>query len=415
MAKGVYRLTARDLKRKTAGTYGDGLGLWLQVSAGKHGTNRSWEFRYTVHGRPRYMGLGSVHTVGLAGARELARECRELRLRGIDPIEHRKAQRAAQAAAAKRAMSFDECARAYMAAKRAEWRSAKHAGEWVSTLARDVSPAIGKLPVETIDTALVVRALKPVWERAPESASRLRGRIEAILDWAAVSGFRSADIPNPARWPAHLEHVFAAPSKRAKEHLAAMPFADVPAFMAKLRAVGGTAAIALEFLILTAARRGEVLGATWGEINRDEAVWEIPSARMKSGKLHRVPLSPRCIEILRQQRSAREGDLIFPGQSGALNENAFRYIMRRLGVGQYTAHGFRSSFRDWCGEHTNFPREIAEAALAHATGDRVEQAYRRGDAIEKRRKLMNAWASYCGRPVAAGDVVVPMRKAGADA
>jgi integrase len=411
MGKGVYRLTARDLKRKTSGTYGDGLGLWLQVSAGKHGTNRSWEFRYTVHGRPRYMGLGSVHTIGLARARELARECRELRLRGIDPIEHRKAQRAAQAAAAGRAMSFDECARAYMAAKRSEWRSQKHAGEWVSTLARDVSPAIGKLPVGTIDTALVVKALRPVWERAPESASRLRGRIEAILDWAAVSGFRPADTPNPARWGGHLKHVFAAPGKRAKEHLAAMPFADVPAFMAKLRAVNSIAARAHEFLILAAARRSEVLGAKWSEV--EGAVWTVPRERTKAHREHRVPLAPRCLEILRDL--PRAGNLIFPGRDGALNENAFRYLLRRLGAGQYTPHGFRSSFRDWCGEHTSFPREVAEAALAHATGDAVERAYRRGDALEKRRKLMDAWASYCAKPVAAGEVVVPMRKVGADA
>jgi len=410
MAKGVYRLIARDLKRKTPGTYGDGLGLWLQVSAGKHGTNRSWEFRFTVNGRPRFMGLGSVNTIGLAKARELARECRELRLRGIDPIEDRKQRRAAQAAAARRAISFDECARAYMAAKRAEWRSAKHAGEWVSTLARDVSPAIGKLPVETIDTALVVKALKPVWERAPESASRLRGRIEAILDWAAVSGFRVADTPNPARWPGHLEHLFAVPSKRAKEHLAAMPFADVPAFMAKLRAADSTAGRALEFLILTAARRGEVLGARWSEV--EGSLWTVQRERTKAHREHRVPLAPRCVEILRDL--PRTGDLIFSGRDRALNENAFRYIMRRLGVGQYTAHGFRSSFRDWCGEHTNFPREVAEAALAHATGDAVERAYRRGDALEKRRRLMETWANYCSRPVASGDVVL-LRKSGADA
>src|SRR5262249_20210040 len=283
--------------------------------------------------------------------------------------------------------------------------------EWVSTLARDVSPAIGKLPVETIDTGLVVRALKPVWERAPESASRLRGRIEAILDWAAVSGFRAADTPNPARWPGHLEHVFAAPSKRAKEHLAAMPFADVPAFMAKLRAVDTTAGRALEFLILTAARRAEVLHAPWSEIKG--SVWTVQRERTKAHREHRVPLASRCVEILRDL--PRTGDLIFSGRDRALNENAFRYIMRRLGVGHYTARGFRSSFRDFAGENTNFPREVCEAALAHATGDRVERAYRRGDALEKRRQLMNAWAAFCSKSTTAGEVVVPLRKAAADA
>jgi integrase len=414
LANGIFRLTAAALKRTKPGHYGDGLGLWLQVSAGKGGKrNRSWVFRYVVNGRTREMGLGGTHTISLAKARELARECREQRLAGIDPIEHRKARRAAQAAAAKRAMTFDECARAYIAAKRSEWRSQKHVGEWVSTLARDILPVIGKLPVDAIDTALVVKALQPVWERAPESGNRLRGRIEMILDWAAVAGHR-APRDNPARWSGHLGHVLPAPRKvKPSEHLAAMPWRDVPAFVAQLHAVGGTAAAAFEYLILCAARRGEVLGAVWGEITWDESVWEIPGTRMKAGKPHRVPLSLRCLEILRQQQSVREGDLIFPGRDGALNENAFRYIMRRLGVHQYTVHGFRSAFRDWCGEHTNYPREVAEAALAHATDDAVEAAYRRGDALEKRRKLMEQWAAYCARPLAATEVV-PLRKIHAD-
>jgi integrase len=397
------------------GHYGDGLGLWLQVSVGKHGINRSWVFRYVVNGRTREMGLGGTHTISLAKARELARECREQRLAGIDPIEHRKARRAAQAAAAKRAMTFDKCARAYIAAKRNEWRSQKHAGEWVSTLARDASPVIGKLPVDTIDTGLVVKALQAVWERAPESASRLRGRIEAILDWAAVAGHRTPG-DNPARWSGHLQHVFPAPRKIKRiEHLAAMPNAEVPAFIERLRAVGRTAALAFEYLILTAARRGEVFGALWSEIDWDEAVWTIPGSRMKAGKEHRVPLSPRCMEILRRQQSVREGDLIFPGRDGMLNENTFRYITRRLGVAQYTAHGFRSAFRDWCGEHTNFPREVAEAALAHSVGDKSEQAYRRGDALSKRRKLMHAWAAYCSKTAPIGATITPLRKVGADA
>jgi integrase len=354
------------------------------------------------------MGLGRVLDVDLADARDRAKQQRRLLLDGIDPIEHRKAQRAAQEAAARRALSFDEAARAFIHTKNAEWRSRKHAGEWIRTLARDISPVIGEFPVNTIDTALVVKALRPVWERAPESASRLRGRIEMILDWAAVAGHRTPG-DNPARWSGHLEHVFPTPRKvKRSEHLAAMSWCDVPTFLTRLRAVSSTAALAFEFLILCAARRGEVLGARWDEIDFDGALWTVPPGRMKAGKEHCVPLSPRCIEILQQQQRVRNGDLIFPGRDGALNESTFKYIMRRFGVSQYTAHGFRSAFRDWCGEATSFPREVAEAALAHSVGDRSEQAYRRGSAVAKRRKLMEAWANFCDKPVPVGATVTQL-------
>jgi integrase len=415
MAKGVFRLSAIDLKRKAPGHYGDGLGLWLQITRGKHGANRSWVFRYTAaNGRPREMGLGGTHTISLAKARELARECRELRLRGVDPIEHRKAQRAAQAVEAKRGMSFDECARAFLAAKRNEWRSEKHAQTWPATITKYVSPVIGKLPADQIDTPLIMKVLQPLWERIPESASRLRGRIESILDWAAVSGFRQQG-DNPARWRGHLEHLLATPHKlRPKEHMAAMPYADLPAFMRRLKAEQSTTAGALEFLILTAARAGEIRGAAWSEIDPDRAVWSIPGERMKAGKAHRVPLSSRCVELLRA--TPRQGTLVFPGRAGGMMADSnLVYLMRKLDCGEFTVHGFRSSFRDWAGEQTNFPREICEAALAHTIGNKVEQAYRRGDALEKRRKLMEAWATFCGHPVVTGTTVTPLRKIGADA
>jgi integrase len=414
MAKGVFRLSAADLRRSTPGLYGDGHGLWLQVTIAKDSTrrNRSWVFRYTTNGRVREMGLGPLVTVGLADARERARQCRLQRLDGIDPIEHRKAQRAAQTAAAKRSMTFDECARALIAAKRNEWRSEKHAKQWPQTLARDISPVIGRLPVDAIDTALVVKALTPVWQRAPESGSRLRGRIEMILDWATVSGLRRGD--NPARWGGHLEHLLPAPRKiRRGAHLPAMPYVQVPSFMQKLRGVEGTTARALEFLILTAARRGEVLGMAWDEVDFAEAVWTVPATRMKAGKEHRVPLPPPCLKILQQQQAVYENTLIFPGRDGPINDNGFKYIMRRLGADQYTPHGFRASFRTWASERTGFAHEIAEQALAHAVGSQITRAYRRTDMFDKRRALMTAWGDFCANPMAAA--VTPLRRAPADA
>jgi len=242
----------------------------------------------------------------------------------------------------------------------------------------------------------------------------LRGRIEAILDWATVAGYRTGD--NPARWSGHLEYLLAAPRKRRVKHLAAMPWRDVPAFMAELRAVDSVAARALEFTILTVGRTGEVRGAIWDEVDPDgpdgRAVWTVPGERTKSGREHRVPLSPRCVQILKQVRSfARQGEHVFPGIKGGLGESAFLKLLKSLGHADVTVHGFRSSFRDWAGEATNFPREVCEAALAHATGDRVERAYRRGDALEKRRKLMQAWSDYCARPAPMGATVTPLREA----
>jgi integrase len=412
MGRGIYRLSGADLRRSEPGLYGDGNNLFLQVSVSKTNSkqiNRSWIFRYTTSGRAVDMGLGSLNVLGLKEAREQAREYCALRLRGIDPLQHRNAQRAAAAAASMKSITFEAAAHAYIAAHRDEWRSQDHAQEWPASLRRHVFPTLGALPVVSIDTPLVVKALEKVWQSAPETGARLRGRIEAILDWATVAGHRSGD--NPARWNGHLEYLLAAPRKRRVEHLAAMPWRDVPAFMAELRAVDSVAARALEFTILTVARTGEVRGAVWDEVDLDSAVWSVPGERTKSGREHRVPLSPRCLQILREVRPlARQGQHVFPGIKGGLGESAFLKLLKSLGHTDVTVHGFRSSFRDWAGEATNFARETCEAALAHATGDRVERAYRRGDALEKRRKLMDAWARYCGRPTAAGDVI-PLRTA----
>jgi integrase len=417
MSRGINRLSGADLRRSKPGLYGDGNNLFLQVSVSKTNhkqINRSWIFRYTTSGRAIDMGLGSLNVIGLKEAREQAREYCALRLHGIDPRQHRDAQRAAAAAASMKSITFEAAAQAYIAAHRDEWRSEKHAQEWPSSLRRHAFPTLGSLPVATVDTTLVVKALESVWQSAPETGARLRGRIEAILDWATVGGYRSGD--NPARWSGHLEYLLAAPRKRRVEHLAAMPWREVPIFMQKLRALDGVGERAFEFLILTAARTSEVCGATWNEVDADNAIWSLPRERMKSDREHRVPLSPRCMQILKEiQPLSRQGQHVFPSIKGALGESAFRKLLASLGHDNITVHGFRSSFRDWAGEATNFPREVCEAALAHATGDRVEQAYRRGDSLEKRRSLMNAWAIFCNRPQQASASVTPLRKASADA
>jgi integrase len=415
MSRGINRLSGADLRRSKPGLYGDGNNLFLQVSASKtkrNQINRSWIFRYTSSGRAIDMGLGSLNVLGLKEAREQAREYCAMRLRGIDPKQHRNAQRAAAAAASMKSITFEAAAHAYIAAHRDEWRSQEHAQEWPASLRRHVFPTLGTLPAASIDTALVVKALENVWQSAPETGARLRGRIEAILDWATVSGYRKGE--NPARWRGHLQHLLAAPRKRRVEHLAAMPWRDVPSFMEKLRAIDGTGARALEFAMLTAARTGEVRGAVWNELDLDSAVWSIPGERTKSGREHRVPLSPRSMQILREVRSARQGEHVFPGVKGGLGESIFQKLLKSLGHGDVTVHGFRSSFRDWAGEATNFPSEVCEAALAHATGDRVEQAYRRSDALEKRRRLMEAWSAYLAKPAVARAKVMPLRQGSAD-
>jgi integrase len=401
---GIHRLTGADLKRKAPGVYADGGGLYLQVTAGKDQINRSWCFRYTTNGRTREMGLGPTHTVGLADARAVALEARQLRLRGVDPLEDRRAKKNASAAFAVRSITFAECADRYIDAHRAGWRSTKHAAQWPATLAA-ANAIFGTLPVGAVDTALVLKVVEPAWTRTPETANRLRGRIESVLDWAIAREFRQG--PNPARWRGHLDKILPAHRKlRTKTHHPALPWQDAPRFLQELRQRDDLSARALEFLVLTAARTGEVLGATWDEVDLPQALWTVPAVRIKAGREHRVPLVPRCIEILQNQP---RGSLLFPGRRGEpLWVNGFNHLMKQLGYTGATAHGFRSSFRDWCGEATNYPREIAEAALAHQVGSAVEQAYRRGDALAKRRKLMEAWASFCAAPTP-GAVITPIR------
>jgi integrase len=398
-ARVIGKLTTLSVRQQhRRGLFGDGGGLFLQVS--ERGA-KSWIFRFKKDGRLRVMGLGPVHTVSLAEAREAARLCRKARLGGIDPIDARRARRFEEWIEAARAMSFAECAAAYIAAHRAGWRNPKHAAQWPSTLAAYVYPIFGGLPVQAIDTGLVVKAIEPIWTTKPETASRVRGRIESVLDWAAARGYRQGE--NPARWRGHLENLLPKKSKvRRVEHHAALPYVEISAFMGELRGQEGIGARALAFTILTAARTGEVIGATWAEIDVAARLWTIPAERMKAGKEHRVPLTGAAIAILGQMDQGR--DKVFP-----ISNMAMAMLLRRMGRGDLTVHGFRSSFSDWCAERTAFPSEVREMALAHTVADKVEAAYRRGDLFEKRRALAEAWAKFCDTPAAGAGEVVPIR------
>lgn len=390
----IEKLTALAVARlKEPGYYGDGAGLYLQVS--KTGT-KSWIFRFTFGGKQREMGLGALHTITLAHARESAREHRLTIRDGKDPLEQRIADRLDAALERAKAMSFDECAAAYIGAHRGGWKNAKHAAQWESTLATYARPVIGALPVADVDTALVVKVLEPIWQSKTETASRLRGRIESILDWATVSKFRIGE--NPARWRGHLDNLLADPGKVTKVvHHAALPWQELGAFMVDLRRRAGAAARAVEYGILTAARSGEVRGTTWAEIDLDSALWIVPAERMKGNREHRVPLSREAVKLLRQL--PRTGDVVFPGMKhgSMLSDMSLTAVLRRMDRGDITMHGFRSTFRDWCSESVanSFPREVCEHALAHSLPDKVEAAYRRGDLIEKRKVLMQVWADYC--------------------
>jgi integrase len=357
-------------------------------------------------GRAREMGLGSYYDLSLAEAREKARGFRKMVKDGLDPIDDRRALRAAQRAERAKVMTFRQCAEAYIAAHQVTWRNHKHAAQWPSTLSAYVYPHFGSLPVQVIDTGLVTKALEPIWLDKPETAGRVRGRIESILDWAKARGYREGE--NPARWRGHLENLLPKKTKvRRVEHHAALPYAELSAFMTELRQQNGIAARALQFTILTAARTGEAIGARWDEINTAERFWTVPGDRMKAGKEHRTPLSDAAIAVLDEMWAIRSGKFVFPGDRPGrpLSNMAMTMALRRMGRGGLTIHGFRSSFRDWVAERTNFPREVAEMALAHAVSDKVEAAYRRGDLFQKRRQLMGAWARYCGVPAIAGEVV----------
>jgi integrase len=401
--------TVKVARLKRKGMHADGGGLYLRVS--ESGT-KGWIFRFGESGRLHDMGLGPAHTISLAKAREFARECRELRLQGIDPIAHRRASLAARKASEAKAMTFKQCAEAYMASHEDAWRNARHREQWRRSLAMYVYPTFGELPVAAIDIGLVMKVIEPLWKTRTETGSRVRGRIERILDWAKVRGFRSGE--NPARWRGHLDHLLPARSKlRRVKHFAALPYAEIGGFMAALRQQSSIGARALEFTILAAARTGETIGATWDEIDLAAGTWTIPGSRMKGGKEHKVPLSAAAIAVLKVMAAVRQSEFVFPGARGSqpLSAMAMAMALRRIGRDDLTVHGFRSSFRDWAAERTNFPREVAEMALAHAIPDAVEAAYRRGDLFDKRRKLMDAWAAYCAKVETDAGKVVALARA----
>jgi integrase len=387
MARKLGRLSAVDVKRLTTiGMHHDGGGLYLTVAANG---SRSWTFRYGAQGR-RHFGLGPLHTVSLQQARDKARDCRQLLLDGGDPIADRRARKLAARLEAAKRITFKKAAETYITAHHPAWKSEKNRQQWQNTLATYAYPLLGSLPVAAIDTALVLRVLEPIWSSKTETASRVRMRIERVLAWATVHGYRTGD--NPARWTNHLDQLLPEQGKvRPVVHHSALPYADVPAFLRELRERDGQAARALEFLVLTAARTAEVVGAESGEFNLDAGVWTIPPSRMKAGREHRVPLSDRAIEIVRAL--PRDGPRVF-----GIGETAMRLLLARMGRTDITPHGFRSSFRDWAAETHYATRDVAEMALAHAVSDKTEAAYRRGDLFEKRRRLMEDWSRYCNTP-----------------
>jgi integrase len=389
MARAIHKLTAREVETLGPGRHSDGGNLYLCVD--KDGRRR-WMFIFAWRGKQPEAGLGSAAKGGalLKAVRARAAEGRAMLEAGLDP------RTALNKPAAEEVPTFGAIADAFLETHEGSFRNEKHKAQWRTTLTRYCAP-IRNAPVDSIDTEAVLSVLKPLWTRTPETASRVRGRIEAVWDAARALGHIDADRANPARWRGHLDKLLPKRPKLTRGRHAAMPYADVHAFMARLRERPATAARSLEFGVLTAARSGEILGAQWPEIDLDARVWTIPAKRMKAGREHRVPLSGRAVAILREMETGRTSDFVFPGlkRGRPLSATAFEMLLRRMGIKDATTHGFRSAFRDWTGNETNFPRELAEHALAHVIGDKAEQAYRRSDALERRRELMDAWANYC--------------------
>lgn len=405
MPKKAKELSALEVNRLTEpGLHfaGGVAGLALQVT---ESGARSWVLRATVGKRRRDIGLGGYPDVTLAGAREAARAARAKIKEGIDPVEESKAKRSALAASQASAITFGEAAAKYIAANEAGWKSAKHAAQWTSTLETYAFPTIGKIRVSDIETAHVIGILEPIWTTKTETASRLRGRIESVLDWATVRGYRKGE--NPARWKGHLDMILPARAKVQKvEHHAALDYREVGTFMAELAKVEGMGARALEFAILTAARSGEVRGATWAEIDEKAGIWTIPAGRMKAEKEHRIPLASTALALLAKLPRIAGTDLLFPNSKekpSALSDMTLTAVLRRMGE-SVTAHGFRSTFRDWAGETTAYPREVIEHALAHQLKDKAEAAYARGTLFDKRRRLMADWAKHCATVASTGSV-----------
>jgi integrase len=390
------RLTARKVETAKPGKYSDGGNLYLIVSPTGA---RKWVLRFTWRGNSKEMGLGSAMSVPLADAREKAAAARRKLAQGFNPVEERKRDKGVP--------TFGEMADNVREALSAGFRNEKHKAQWKATLETYAAP-LRKKPVDTIATDDVLAVLKPIWTTKAETASRLRGRIEKVLDAAKAKGFRSGE--NPATWRGHLDHLLPRPSKLSRGHHAAMPYEEVAEFIGKLQESQSLGALALELCIITSARSGEILGMRWPEIDLDKMVWTVPAHRMKGAREHRVPLAARAVAILRQLEKTRTGEFVFPGQvrDKPLSDMAMEMVLRRMKIQRATVHGFRSSFRDWAGNETSYPRDLIETALAHVIGDKAEQAYRRSDALEKRRKLMDDWAGYCSPSKA--NHIVPFRR-----
>lgn len=420
MPKKARELSPLDVKRLTRPGFhavGGVAGLLLRVSPQSETGARSWILRVTVGDRRRDIGLGGFPDVSLAGAREKARAMREQIERGIDPVEQRKAAQRALIASHARFMTFEDAAKQCHAVKAPEFRNAKHAAQWLATQETYAFPVIGKLSVDQVETAHIHKILEPLWSTKTETATRLRQRLEATFTYAYTKLKIKRD--NPAAWAGNLRELLPKPNRLKKvQHMAALPIPQMHDFMVKLHAAKGTAARALELAILTACRSGEVRGAKWSEFDFTAAVWTIPAERMKAQREHRVPLSKAAIKLL--QSLERDGELVFPAPSirqradgekpRPLSDMAMLKVLERLGYGEYTVHGFRSTFRDWCADYTHTPREVAELCLAHTNKDKVEAAYRRGDQLEKRAKIMQQWATFISRPMESGNVVPLQRK-----
>jgi integrase len=405
MVRQVGKLTNLHLRTAGPGLHSDGGGLYLQCRQGANGITKSWVYRYAVNGRQTWLGLGSYPTIALAVAREKATDARRLRAEGKDPLAHKRAVRASLSRQEAKPLTFAECAAAYIESHQPSWRSRQYARQWVRSLATHVHPIIGVRLVSDIDATLVMRVLEPIWKSKAETAAQLRGRIELILDWAAVLGYRTG--ANPARWKGHLDHLLPSRFKIAPvKHHPALRYQDLPAFVVELGQREAVAARCLEFVILTGCRSAEAVGARWSEVDFGACVWRLPPERTKAFREHRIPLSNPALSVL--SRMPRNGEYIFAGERGRLSMIAMRQLLLRMGRRNITPHGFRSTFRTWAGEETLFQREIVEAALGHAIGDKTERAYSRGDALEKRRKLMDAWAAHCGQGFPAANVI-PIR------
>lgn len=409
MPKKAVELGALQVSRLTQpGRYAvggvAGLHLWVKPSG-----NRSWILRVLVGAIRKDIGLGGYPDVTLAGARDAARRARDQILQGVNPIEQRRQAKALLMADQAKAKTFKDCSAAFIEDRGDEWRNPKHRQQWHNTLETYAFPFIGGLFVRDISLAHVLEVLQPIWKTKTETAARVRGRIETVLDWAAVRGYRTGD--NPARWKGHLDQVLPKPSKVKKvEHHSAVELDDLAGFIAAVRRVPGMGARALEFAILTAARSGEVRGALWSEFDLKAAHWVVPAERMKAGKEHRVPLSKQAVKLLKSIPRFKGSDVVFCGIKGqVLSDMTLSAVMRRMEV-DAVPHGFRSTFRDWASERTNFPRELAEMALAHTIESKVEAAYRRGDLLAKRMQMMQAWADFCEAPVNKGTVVALKRK-----